>query len=92
MTLHGKSLRVIMVNGVPWGLPRHSIHHDTPKAFPNDVPLYTIYTLYTIHYSSYYTVLGCLGTLDAAAGQVALWAHKTAWGNNILGFKVYQMI
>ena len=28
-----------MVNGVPWDLPRHSIHHDTPSAFPNNVPL-----------------------------------------------------
>ena len=26
-----------MVNGVPLEVQRHSIHHDTPKAFPYDV-------------------------------------------------------
>ena len=26
----------------PCDLPRHSIHHDTPSAFPNNVPLYPI--------------------------------------------------
>ena len=28
-----------MVNGVPREVPRHSIHHDTPKAFPYNVIL-----------------------------------------------------
>ena len=29
-----------MVNGVPWDRPMHSIHRDTPSAFPNKVPLF----------------------------------------------------
>ena len=29
----------IMVNGVPREVPRHSIHRDTPKAFPYNVIL-----------------------------------------------------
>ena len=34
-----KSRGGIMVNGVPREVPRHSIHHDTPKAFPYNVIL-----------------------------------------------------
>ena len=26
----------------PWDLPRDSIHHDTPSAFPNNVPLFNV--------------------------------------------------
>ena len=26
----------------PWDLPRHSIHHDTPSPFPNNVPIYEL--------------------------------------------------
>ena len=37
MTLYGKAMGVSMVNGVPWDLPRHSIHHDTPSTFQNNV-------------------------------------------------------
>ena len=25
----------------PWDLPRHNIHHDTSKAFSNNVPVYS---------------------------------------------------
>ena len=33
-----------MVNGVTWplDLPRDSIHHDTPSAFPHIVPGYAV--------------------------------------------------
>ena len=34
-----KSRGGIMVNGVPREVPRHSIHHDTPNAFPYNVIL-----------------------------------------------------
>ena len=38
---HGQNPRGLRPLGfLPWGLPRHSIHHDTPSAFPNNVPIY----------------------------------------------------
>ena len=31
----------------PWDLPRHSIHHSTPSAFPNNVPFLGSGAFYT---------------------------------------------
>ena len=41
MTFYEKNLGGIMVNVVPWDLPRHNIHLDTSSAFSNNVPIFT---------------------------------------------------
>ena len=43
----------------PCDLPRHSIHHDTPSAFPNNVPEYIVHSVHigqSIFHDIQYTI------------------------------------